>query len=229
MKIDKLGHLTILTCSHAVRSRPGVVSHLEYVIVAGGVRPPAEDDGTPVIKDDIEVLNWVENSHWRRVSIKLPVPMYGFTPTTSDGDLIIVGYGNKDFKIDNSAYKIPVTNITASVDQQHNIDTSTKWTKLTAADHYCTALVASLSPPVVVGGNDTTSTISTADIKMYDNSNKSWKKIGSLSSARSNVGVAVVYNNAFITIGGCTKADTWANARSSSLTIVELGQAELLQ
>ena len=62
---------------------------------------------------------------------------------------------------------------------------------------------------------------------MYDNSNKSWKKIGSLSSARCTLALAAVYNNAIITIGGCTKADTAANAKLSSLT-VELGQAELL-
>ena len=56
----------------------------------------------------------------------------------------------------------------------------------------------------------------------------SWKKIGSLSSARSRVAVAAVYNNVIIVIGGCTRSDTLANVRSSSLTVVELGQAELL-
>ena len=74
------------------RSRPGVVSHLEHAIVAGGGRPTAEGDGTPVVQDDIEVLNWIENSHWRKVSIKLPVPMCAFTPTISDDQLLIVGY-----------------------------------------------------------------------------------------------------------------------------------------
>jgi len=140
--------------------------------------------------------------------------MCGFTPTISDGDLIIVGYVNKDLMINKSAYKIPVTNITASVDQHHNTDASTKWTELTAADHYKTALV---------GGNDATGR-PTADIKMYDNSNKSWKKIGSLSSARSSVAVAAVYNNAIIVIGGYTKSDNLSNGKSSSLTLVELGQ-----
>ena len=212
----------------SVRSRPGVVSHLKHVIVAGGVRPTAEDDDTSVTQDDIEVFNWIENSHWRKVSIKLPVPMYGFTPTISDDHLIIVGYYGADMNISKSAYKIPVAKITASIDQQHNSHTPTKWTELTAVDHYCTALVPSLSPPVVVGGLDKTGTIPTADIKMYDNSNKSWKKIGSLSSARSCVAVAAVYNNAIVVIGGCTKANSMANGLSSSLTIVELGQAELL-
>ena len=212
----------------SVRSKPGVVSHLEHVIVAGGGRLTAEDDDTPVVQDDIEILNWIENSHWRKVSIKLPVPMFAFIPTISDDHMLIVGYCGVDMLSYSGAYKIPVANIIASIDQSHNGDTPTKWTKLTATDHVYTALVPSSSPPVVVGGQDITGAISTADIKMYDNSNKSWKKIGSLSSARSSVAVAAVYNNAIVVIGGCTKGDTTANADSSSLTVVELGQAELL-
>ena len=202
---------------------PGSYAYdLEHVIVAGG----GLDDG--IEQDDIEVLNWIENSHWRKVSIKLPAPMYAFTPTISDDHLIIVGYYGADMEDYKGAYKLPVANITESIDQQHNSDTPTKWTELIVATHWRTALVPSSSPPVVVGREDKTVTIPTADIKMYDNSNKSWKKIGSLSSARFAVAVAAVYNNAIVVIGGCTKADTMANARSSSLTVVELGQAELL-
>ena len=214
----------------SVRSKPGVVSHLEHVIVAGGVRPIAEDENTTVTQDDIEIFNWIENSHWKKVSIKLPVPMFAFTPTISDDHLLIVGFNGADSKPDKRAYKIPVAHITASIDQQRNSDTPTKWTILTAADHWCTALVPSSFPPVVVGGDDTTGTVPTADIKMYENSNykKSWKKIGSLTSARSTAAVAAVYNNAIIIIGGCTKTNGTINAKSSSLTVVELGQAELL-
>ena len=208
----------------SVRSRPGVVSHLEHVIVAGG----DTGDNTTVTLDDIEVLNWTENSDWRKVFTKLPVPMYGFTPIVSDDHLVIVSYASADRNASNSVYKISVATITALIDQQHNSDTSTKWAKLTVTDHWVTALVPSSSPPVVVGGDNATGTISTGDIKMYDNSNKSWKKIGSLSSARSCVAVAAVYNNAIIVIGGYTKRDTTANALSSSVTVVELGQAELL-
>ena len=208
----------------SVRSRPGVVSHLEHVIVAGGRRPTAEDNDTPVTQDDIEIFNWIENSHWRKVSVKLPVPMWGLTPTISDDYLLIVGYNGAGMKGYRSAYKIPVANITASIDQQHNSDTPTKWTEMTAADHWYTTLIPSSSPPVVVGGEDTTGA-PTADIEMYDNSNKSWKKIGLLSSERSQVVIAAVYNNAIIIIRGYTEG---GNAVSSSITVVELGQAELL-
>ena len=204
----------------SVRSKPGVVCHLEHVIVAGG---GAEDDDTD--HDDIEVLNWIENSHWRKVSINLPVPMYGFAPTIIDDSLFIGKYNPA--KICKHFYKIPVANITAPMYQNRNSD---KWTKLTVPTHWFTDLVPNTSPPVVVGGDDITGTISTADIKMYNDSNKSWKKIGSLSSARIRVAVAAVYNNAstIVVIGGCTKGDTIANLLSSSLTLVELGQAELL-
>ena len=140
----------------SVRSKPGVVSHLEHVIVAGGARPTTKDENTPVIQDDIEIFNWIENSHWKKIPIKLPVPMYAFTPTISDDHLLIVGYDSANLKPNRSFYKIPVTNIKASIGQQINSDTPTKWTELTAADHWCTALILSSSPPVVVGGQDTT-------------------------------------------------------------------------
>lgn len=82
---------------------------------------------------------------------------------------------------------------------------------------------------MVVGGEDINGEIPTTDIKMYDYLSRSWKKIGSLSSARSAVAIASVYNNAIIVIGGRTTGDTVANAKSSSLTIVELGQVEQFQ
>jgi len=208
----------------SIRSKPGVVSYAKHVIVAGGARPAAEDDDSPVVQDDIEVLNWEENSHWRKVSIKLPVPMYGFTPTISDDHLLIVGYRGKDMKSYKSVYEIIVTKITSFA--QQDSDTLTKWTELTEATHYGTALIPSSSPPVVVGGENTKGT--TTDINMYDNFKKSWKKVGLLSSARSDVAVATVNDKAIIVIGGYSEGDTKTNRKSSSLKVVELGQAELI-
>ena len=45
---------------------------MENVIVAGG----AKGDDTPVVPDDIEILDWMENSQWKRVAIVLPVRLY---------------------------------------------------------------------------------------------------------------------------------------------------------
>ena len=203
----------------SVRSQLGVVSHLEHVIVAGGKL------NRNTILDDIEILNWMENSHWRRVPIKLPVPMLDFIPTVTDDHMLIVGYCGADRKPHRGAYKLSVANIT-SVDQQHS-ETSSRWIDLTPVTHTFTTLVPSSSPPVIVGGWLHSNKTSTADINMYDNSDHSWKNIGSLSSPKGMVGIAV-HNNAIIVIGGCTKGDHKVNYKSSCLTVVELGQTELL-
>ena len=205
----------------SVRSKPGVVSHLEHVIVAGG----GIDDYKA--QDGIEVLNWTEKQlQWRNVSIKLPVPMWGFTPTISDDHLLIVGYRSGDMTGYNGVYKIPVANITTSINQQHNNDTPTSWLTLSPIDLWFTAIVPSSTPPVVVGGVDKDFE-PTADIKMYDNSNNSWKKIGSLLSARYHVAIAAIYDNAFIVVGGSRCTDSEANS-TIYMSAVELVQAELL-
>ena len=201
---------------------PGVVTHQEYVIVAGG---RSIDSNTA--HDDIEVLNWMENSHWRKALIKLPMPMRAFIPIMSDNHLIIVGYTGADGKINKSTYRLPVANITASIDGQLNSATFTGWTKLTAATHSYTTLIPGSSPPVIVGGSNSRDKTSTADIKMYDNSDHSWRSVGSLSSARCYVAVAAINDHAFVIIGGCTKGNK-PERDSSSLTVVELGEAELL-
>ena len=125
-------------------------------------------------------------------------------------------------------YTFPVANITASIDRQHNSTTSSKWTELTAVTDFYAALVPGSSPPVIFGGWNHSDKTSTADIKMYDNSDYTWRSVGSLSSARSYVAVAAVDDNAIVVIGGCTRGELIIKAehKSSSLTVVELGEAK---
>ena len=81
----------------SIRSRPGVASYKEYVVVAGG----RSLDGNTV-QDDIEVLNRIENSHWRRVPIKLP---RAFGLIISDDYLLIGGYTGKNvYKLATGCY-----------------------------------------------------------------------------------------------------------------------------
>ena len=207
----------------SVKSKPGVVTHLEHVIVAGGDKGK---EATRQTQDDIEVLNWIENSHWRKVSINLPEPMSIFTPIIADDHYVIVGYAGADRKDYSSAYKIPIDDIIRSGGQEQTSDTPTKWITMTQATHWNTSLVPSSSPLVVVGGQDQSGP--TSDIEMYDDSSKSWRKIAFLPSARSRVAIATVNNNAMIVIGGNTKGGSVDNAKSSSLTTVELGQALLI-
>lgn len=86
----------------SARSRPEVVTHLEYVIVAGGAkgdsRSKVQDDVNLMVQDDIEVLNWIENSNWTKVAVTLPVPTFTFTPTICDDFLLVVGYTGANLK-----------------------------------------------------------------------------------------------------------------------------------
>ena len=209
----------------SVRNRPGVVSHLEYTIVAGG----GKGEDAPIIQDDIEILNWVENSHWRKLSITLPEVMSTFIPTIIDDHLFIVGYTDGNLSRNNNAYKISLVDVMASIDQGNNqVCGTAKWSKMPPTKHWFTALVPSLSPLLVVGGWEKDGTATTADINMYEYSEQSWKKVGTMTFARSLVAVAMISDNAIIVIGGYTKGGSIDNANSSTVTTVALGQAEML-
>ena len=204
----------------SVRYKPGVVTRLEHVIVAGGGL-----DDTTIAQDDIEVLNWIENSHWRKASIRLPVPLRAFSPIITDGQLVIVGYTGADSFAKNHSLKIPIDNVIRSSYEQH---TSAQWLTMTSATHWFTAAVPNSSPPVVVGGTDQNA-IPTSEIKIYNEFSKSWRQIACLSSPRTRTAVAAVNDNAIMVIGGCTEANNVDNCKSSSLTTVELGQTQLIR
>ena len=205
------------------RYRPGVVTHLEYVIVAGGLYN---------FEADIEILNWIENSHWRIIPINLPEPMWNFTPTVSNDYMVIVGFSEGNFSKHRStkAYKIPITKIATSesIDQpQTSHDGPTKWITMTSAFNKFTAFIPNSVPPMVVGGTDESGTIPTSDVMMYDDASSSWRKIASLSSARSEVAIATINDNAIIIFGGCTRGGSSIISRAASLSTVELGQVKI--
>ena len=199
----------------SVRAKPGVVTHMEYVIVAGGIKG---DDAT-VVLDDIEILDWVENSEWKKVSIHLPVPMCALQLTISDDNVFIVGYVNAKMNHNKHVYELPVTVITNSADQQC---ASTRWVELGETTHWDSSVVTGLSSLTVAGGYDATYTV-TQDIKTYDRSTQQWKKIDSLSFARCSVAATAIYNNTIIIIGGCTNA---GDPESSGSYAVEQRQVE---
>ena len=203
----------------SLRNLPGVGSHMEYVIVAGGAR----GDNTPVVLDDIEILDWVENSQWKRVAIHLPVPMFDIQLTVANDHLFVVGYINVNLNFDNHVYKLPVSLITDSANQLQCA--STGWVELTQTTHWCSSLVTGLSSEslIVLGGRDEMYTAAVANIMMYDESTEKWKEIDSLSFARSRAAATAINDNALIVVGGCTST---TEASSTSLTVVELGQVE---
>ena len=90
--------------------------------------------------------------------------------------------------------------------------------------HRYSSLVTGISPLTVLGGFGSTDV--SADIEMYERSTRKWKKLNSLSFARSSAAVAVINNNVIFVIGGYTKQGGFADAMSSILTVVELGLVE---
>ena len=198
----------------SARNKPGVLTHMEYVIVAGG----AKGDDVPVVLDDIEILDWIEKAHWRKASIHLPVPMCALQLAIYDDTVFVTGYADTLLYYDKHVYKIPVAVITSLADQQC---ASTRWIRLGETTHRHSSVVTGLSSLIVVGGCDATGT--TKDMKMYESSTQKWKKIDSLSFARYNATATAINYNAVIILGGCTSVH---DPDTTNLTVVELGQVE---
>ena len=203
------------------RSRPGVVSHSEYVIVAGGAR----DDET--IYDDIEVLNTTQPSQWIMTSILLPQPMWGTFPTISDNMIIIVGYCRSTDMRANTSYQLPVDKITSSITPQATNDHPVQWMKLPTAPHYFTTTIPNFHPPVIMGGS--IQGVPTSDVAMLDDSSNKWMKVASLSSPRVNVAVVPIDSDTILVFGGCTGGIGVTGAMAHSITTVEKGRATLTQ
>ena len=199
------------------RYKPGVVTSHDYVIVMGGKNSP---DTT---LDNMEIMNY-HHLQWREVSVHFPVPMWGINPTTSGDDIIIVGY----YTTTNSycaCYHIPTEELTLSFDQSLSPSAvPVQWKKFSTATHFRTATIPYSNPSIIIGGCNHSGDVSTSDVSLYDKQMKSWRKVDSLTSARSNIGVSLINNNTIIAIGGCTKGKSIEAAMASTLNIVEIGK-----
>ena len=198
------------------RFSPGVITYHNYVIVMGGM------SSTDAIHDSIEVMEYHDLLQWKEVSVHLPVPMWAIQPTMLGNNIIIVGYSDAEGR-SNEHYQITIDEIVSSLDQP--LPTGTKWKKMLHATHYDTVIVPYSNPPLIIGGHGHAihGSIHTSDITLYDVSKNSWRKVDSLTSARSNVGVALINGHTIIAIGGTTIGGGIEAAKASSLTTVEIG------
>ena len=197
------------------RNKPGAVVHLDYVIVAGGLI------ADKTFSDDIELLNYKLSSHWVIARMKLPEPMAIPYLTISDNLLYIVGYSGASGRT-RAAYKLSIDMITSPADQL----TSNHWTELPPAPHFNTAIMPNTSPPVIIGGVDR-HYVTTADIRVLDVPNNSWKKIASLTSQRSCTAVVPINLDSILVIGGVTGGRGVEEAKEHSITRVEKGSVKL--
>ena len=198
------------------RVKPGAMIHSNYVIVAGG------EGADKTFSDDIELLNYKRSSHWVIARMKLPEPMWNPSLTISDNLLYIVGYTRAAGRRISGAYKLSIDIITSTADQL----TSNHWTELPPAPYYETAIIPNTSPPVIIGGSDI-QYVRTADIRVLDVPNNSWKKIASLTSPRSSTAVVPINLDSILVIGGITGGRGIKEAKEHSISRVEKGSVRL--
>ena len=197
------------------RHMPGVIAYNDYVIVMGG----NTSEGT--IHDSIEIMNYRQQLQWKEASVRLPVPMWNIKPTISGEYITIVGY-NADRHTHNGFHQILVEHVISSLDQTLSPGaTSLQWKELLAATYCNTAIVPYSNPLVTIGGD--IKGVSSSEVTLYDESMHMWRKVDSLTSARSNAGVALLNSNTIIVIGGTSGGSTVRGAKSFSLTKVEKG------
>ena len=200
------------------RVKPGVLTHLDYVIVAGGEL----DYNT--YSDDIELLDYKQSSHWVIARMKLPDAMWTPSLTTSNDILYIVGYARATART-SAAFEVSVDMVISSAAQLTSNQTA-HWTALPPAPHYYTAIIPNCSPPVIIGGHDTQD-VPTVDIRVLDVPNNSWKKIASLTTARSATAVVPINHDSILVIGGFTDGIDTKEALAHSISRVEKGSVRL--
>ena len=196
------------------RSKPGVITSHDYVIVMGGGSSLDTD------LDNMEVMNY-HHLQWREVSAHLPLPTWNIKPTISGDNIIIVGYEQIGGR-SNGCYQIPIEELILSFDQSLSpAAVPVQWKKLSAATHFNTTTIPYSNPPVIISGSK--GGVCTSNVSLYDIHNNLWRKVDSLTSARISMGVSLIHSNTIIAIGGYTQGGSIEAARSSSLTTVEIG------
>ena len=205
------------------RLMSGVIVYRNYVIVMGG------KSGPNTCHDSIEVMEYHDELQWKVISLLLPVAMWGIKPTISGDNIVIVGYDTTGGGYAGH-YEITIDEIISSLDQPLSTGAvSTKWKEMLHATHWDTVTVPYSNPPVIIGGHshDNQGSVHTSDVTLYDVSKNSWRKVDSLTTARSDVGVALLSKNTIIVIGGTTGGTDIEGAMASCITTVEVGNIVL--
>ena len=200
------------------RSKPGVVTSHDYVIVMGGKSSP---DTT---LDNMEVMNY-HHLQWREVSVHLPAPMYCIEPTISGDHITIVGYSTAT-DCYNGCYHIPTEELILSFDQSLSPGVvPVQWKELSSTTHFETTTIPYSNPAVIIGGHSHSNQggVPTSDVSLYDIHKDSWRKVDSLTSARDCVGVALLNSHTIIVIGGTSGGVGVEGAMASSLSTIEIG------
>ena len=110
---DALKQISYYPDMLCIRSKPGVITYKDHVIVMGGGYNDNDDN------DSIEVMNYDEKQ-WKEVPAHLRIPMYNITPNISGNHITIVGQSDRTCQT--PSYQIPIrgkriTNIYTSLEK----------------------------------------------------------------------------------------------------------------
>ena len=199
------------------RCKPGVVTYSDYIMVMGG------ESSDSYIHDDIEILNWKKPTQWMMANVRLPEPMWAISVTVSDSDLYILGYSGVEWRY-TTAYQAPVDPIVLSASQPSYGDIT--YIEIPSVPYWHATVIPNSCPPTIVGGCSSSGSTCTAEIHTLDLPNKKWKIIGSLSTARCGIGIALVDTNKIIIIGGSTNPSSIDSALAYSSDVMEKGQVK---
>ena len=204
------------------RHKPGVVTAHEHAIVMGG------KSSQDAFHDSIEVMNYRLHPllQWKEISVHLPDTMWALRPTISGDHLTIVGYNwDEDTYATHcciSLEEIIPGSLSAMHQGRSNNDELAGWKKLSPSSYYDTVTLPDSFPPIIIGGGDN-DFAPTSDISLFDVSKNTWRKVGSLTSARDSVGVASLNSNSIIVIGGTSGGEGIEGAKKTSLATVQVG------
>ena len=195
------------------RHCPAVVPYQSYIIVVGGY------GAADTVLNSIEVFD-TSTLQWRIVNTYLPQPMGAPSAAVCGKSLVIVGFDTADKERSNETFVININKIIAHPKHKTFPDDS-RWSNLSNAPYWCTALLPNSSLPIIIGGSDEQGK-ATNDITLYDDVTESWRRVSSLpiSCACSTV---TIINNLVIVSGGCGNPGTSVSAQSTSLTNVVMG------
>ena len=207
------------------RVGPGTVTHLDYVIVAGG---KLEHN---CFGNDIEILDYKQSSHWVTAKMKLPRTVSHPSLTISDGLLCFVGHSDS-IGSTSITYQIPVDIITST-------NQTARWTELSLPPYLSITIIPGSCPPVIFGSRPAIigspplifgSLINTeieVDIVILDVPNNSWRKVSSLTSEVMASAIVSIDHDSILSIGGCTDIANLERAKIHSVTEVKKGTVTL--
>ena len=196
------------------RFKPGVVTYHNYLIVMGGQR------NSDSICNSIEVMDYKVELQWKEISVCLPIPMWAIKPTINGDNITIVGYDDDEGR-DDRCYQIQVQEILNQSLPSGKVPT--KWKELPSAIYWDTTTVPYSNPPVTIGGR-CSRYVATSGVSLHDASKNLWKRVDSLTSTRTHIGVGLLNNNAIIIVGGTGGWESIEASKKFSFTTVEIGK-----